>query len=1030
MITETMTGAFATTELVGRESELKTILERIQDQSKTRPCIIFLEGSGGIGKTRLLLEMIQRCKDRPSVKVSDPLMDAYHLRVHTPIQFVQDVYQSLTPLDDSFRKYERDARVLGNIRLSGEAVQVEEQVQAALDSFIEGLKSFVENKKQRVVVLLDTLERFAYGTGIPEVPQAAETWTWLTDHLKDLSNVILVVAGREEARPLLEGLDASIEILPITLDAFSLEEARAYFQAAAATARRNSAERVAKSLESLRPQEIEQAHALSGGRPILLALAADYVASGGLLQSLFDAARAAKDKTPQECFKDEILKRLLGLERLGEILRYMALTPKGLDADLLRIILDSHRRRLDIAEAHLREIEQFSFVKHRYDPREQTKTYFLHDEVYDMLKEAAFIARPEAGQDEKNDIYKKVIEHYEECFKTVRRDLGKLYMQIQAGGEQNIDWNELEALLSQRSESLLSLLYYRLRQDPPKGYRRWIRYDHEAVIGGDLEFALQLQLELSAYLRELAAGKEVRDQDWDDDLVRWSLRLAPVKRAWAMGKKDEILGEVQKIEAIYPQDLQDPLKKAMLLIWKAYALADSKPVEVSVEAGNILNSLKPMAEAEDEIRTWLAKMLMAFAHRIRGYAYRVQEQIDKAIADYRQAAVLLREVDLKIETATVNNDLGYALMLKGDSSDARSLVENALGLRSEMGLGAQVAASVNTLGIIDTYEGRYSEAVENSTKSLNLARAVKSKRRIGLALIALAEVTRRQAGFLTGEPIDKRLDRLNRAFEHAKEALAIFEELGAIARQVEALIEMGCARRDAVKLIRESGISTYSIEKFIEESQKALEKAAKLAVSLGAGQVHHRQVDALVNLAWLGFYAGESGEGILEDAEKQAEELLKSYELSEGRPKPEIFGSDEYQPLFSTQLGKLHVLRGHRVYAAHQDAWQVRLDHPTQKPDERKMEEFRRVYADLAREYFLGLEHSALYSPEYRDLRIAKQQIFDHLKVLRPENLKLFVKCLEDWEIYYGIPKPQMPDSDEPISQLRQMLVKRVLLAE
>lgn len=1022
MITETLTGAFATTELVGRETELKTILERIQDESKTRPCIIFLEGPGGIGKTRLLREMIQRCKDMPGVKISDPLIDAYHLRVHTPIEFVQDLYQSLTPLDDSFRKYERDARVLGNIRLSGEAVQVEEQVQTALDSFIEGLKSFVENKKQRVVILLDTLERFAYGTDIPDVPESAETWTWLTDRLKALPNVILLVAGREEARPLLRGLDASIEVLPISLDTFSLEEAQAYFQAAAATARRNSAERVARSLASLIPQEVEQAHALSGGRPILLALAADYVASGGLLQSLFDATRAAKDKTPQECFKDEILKRLLGLERLGEIIRSMALTPKGLDADLLRIILNLPRSRFDVAETHLLEIEQFSFVKHRYDPREQTKTYYLHDEVYDMLKGAAFIAFPAPGRDEKNEIYKRVIEYYEERFKMVRRALGDAYTQLQAGGESEIDWNELQALLSQRSETLLSLLYYRLRQNPPKGYRRWVRYDHEAVIGGDLEFALQLQLELSAYLRELAAGTEAQDQDWDGDLVHWSLRLAPVKRAWARGKSDEVLNEVQKIETAYPQDLQDPLKKAMLLVWKAYASADSKPQEACAEAGKILDSLKPVVEAKDEIHTWLAKMLMAFAHRIRGYAYRVQEQIEQAIADYRQAAVLLREVDLKIETATVNNDLGYALMLKGDSSDARSLAENALGLRSEMGLGAQVAYSVNTLALIDTYEGRYSEAIENATKALNLFRAVKNKRGIGLALIALAEATRRQCGALTGEPTDKRLDRLNRAFQHAEEALAIFEELGATSRQVEALIEMGCARRDAVRLIRESGISTYGAEKFIKASQDALEDAAERASLLvQSSQVHHRQVDALVNLAWLGFYAGDDGESIREEAEKRAEELLRAYELLPGKSQPEIFGKPDYQPLLSTQLGKLHVLRGHRIYAVHQAAWQVRLDHPTRKPDEKEMEKFRQVYADLAREYFLGLEHSALYSPEYRDLRLAKQQIFDRLKVLRAENLQVFEACLGELEQKHNLSDP---------SQLRQMLVKRALLAK
>ncbi|MEZ0397193.1 MAG: tetratricopeptide repeat protein [Anaerolineales bacterium] len=1018
MITETLTGAFATTELVGRQKELETILGRIQDTANSRPCIIFLEGPGGIGKTRLLTEIIRRCKYLPGVKVSDPLIDAYHLRVHTPIEFMQDAYQSLTPLGSSFREYEKHARVLRNIRLSGEAVQVEEQVRAVQDAFVQGLKPFVQDTKQRVVILLDTLERFAYGADIPDVPDKAETWTWLVGQLKELPNVILVAAGRSEARPLLDGLDASVEVLPISLNTFSLEEAREYFQAAAATARHNSAAHTAKLLESLKPQEIEQAHELSGGRPILLALAADYVANGYPLQTLFDEARAAKDKTPQECFKDKILGRLLSLESLGQILRFMALAPKGVDAELLRILLDLPYSRIEQAEARLREIEKFSFVKHRSDPRHQTITYFLHDEIYDMLKAAAFSAPFAAttGRDEKNEIYKKIIDYYEERFKIVRRELGDEYTQIQAVGEKTVDWDEMEALLAQRSETLLALLYYRLRQDPPKGYRRWLRYDHEAVIGGDLEFALQLQLELSAYLRELADGREARDAAWDDDLVHWSLRLTSVKRAWARGENAKVLEEVQKIEEAFPNDVGDVLKKAMLVVWKAYALAFTQPQATPQEITHSIEALEALTQEKDEIRSWLAKMFLAFAYRVRAYALWTQERGDNAIADYRRAAVLLRDVDLKIEMATVHNDLGYMLMLMGEASDAQSLVKNALELRGEMGLGAQVAASLNTLGIIDTYEGRYNEAIENSTKSLNLARAVRNKRRIGLALLAVAESTHRQCLEQPEVDVNTRLDTLNRVFEMANEALAIFEESGETLRQVEALIEMGCARRDAVKLVNESKTSFYGTEKFLREGRQILERAAEVAGKLGEpSRVHPRQVDALVNLAWLGFYAGDTGNDFGSRAEQDAKRLLESYELPEGKSEPEIRDKPDYQPLLSAQLGKLYVLKGHRFYDEHREELVRRI----------KTEEDRRIVEkacdELAGYYFLALEHNAFYGVESRGLRLAKQQVFDRLKALRTENLQVFEEGLREWEKRHNL---------DGKSHLRQMLVKRALLLE
>jgi tetratricopeptide (TPR) repeat protein len=703
---------------------------------------------------------------------------------------------------------------------------------------------------------------------------------------------------------------------------------------------------------------------------------------------------------------------LLNAPGLGEVLRCMALMPKGADVELLSAAMNISPAD---AKEYLRSIERFSFVKVRRSYQKQHKdTYFLHDELYALLQQAAFVGRQ--GFVEKQGIYQRVIECYEELFKAVGLRLADLYGVIQAGGKGEIDYTALSGLIAQRTEYLLAVLHYRLRENSPKGYRRWYRFDHEATISGDLLMSRQLQLEMQAYLQDRAKDAASDTDNLDLDLVRWSMLLRPVKHAWAMSQHRKVLEEARKLEETYTTEMKDVVKRAMLVTWKVYSLTYSDLLSVHGELSSVIFELKAYCtDPVDDTCRWLVQVLLAFAYRVRGYAYRLRGLINDAVKDYRQAAVLLRQVDLKIEMATVNNDLGFALALQGKWADARSLVEDALQMRSNLGLGVQVAYSLNTLARIDTYEGLYRDAIEHATKSLNLFRAMEHRRGVGMALTALAEATRRQSGILTGVEAQGRVDGLNRAYEMADEALSIFEETGERPRQVEALIEKGCARRNGVRLLGETRSLVFGRDRWINESRDALEKAAKLAQDAG---ILYRQVDALVNLAWLGYYVGgEDGNAVQKDAEKRAGILLKDYELPDGKPRPEIYNKPEYQPLLSTQLGKLHILRGHQAYTSNSMAWKERIE-----DIQRVSDPVREVYATLAREYFLGLEHSALYSAEYRDMHLTQQQIFGYLKVFRSQNLDLLVEFLGQLEKEYDIPSPG--------SQLRQLLVKRALLIE
>ena len=118
-------------------------------------------------------------------------------------------------------------------------------------------------------------------------------------------------------------------------------------------------------------------------------------------------------------------------------------------------------------------------------------------------------------------------------------------------------------------------------------------------------------------------------------------------------------------------------------------------------------------------------------------------------------------------------------------------------------------------------------------------------------------------------------DRLRTARDHAREAVEIFERLGESIRQAEALLEVGCACRDWVGQIKKRQSLVDPTETLIEESRNALWDAYHIA----DGVYLRYQLDAMVDLAWLGFYAEQ--DAIIEEGDKAAEALIPSgYRLS------------------------------------------------------------------------------------------------------------------------------------------------------
>lgn len=980
--TEQYTGLYATPELVGRRDILEKF-ERILRDPSPAPRLVFLHGVGGIGKTRLLQKVLEMARGVENCRVAEDVMDFYHIGLHTPMGLANAIFEILTPPFDCFQTYQSAYQAFNRARLSGNVVELEKLREDAINKFDQDLKQL--SAKQRVVLTLDTAERIVYGLKdwSEEIP-LADSWEWLVEHLPAWQNVTIFVAGREEAGPAIERMKAQtlVQVEDIEIGSFSLDESLEYFDKVAQLAEKKADYHLADRLKNLSSDHKRSVHAYSDGRPILLSLFIDYLGFPGeseIMEMLRQPLSKEIHETDRVRFETALFERLRQGE-LGETLIALGRVPKGADEELLAGLLNisfvEARRRLN-------EVRNLSVVK----IRPQDQRVFLHDEMYALLQRHVY-DWPYDGEKQKN-AFDSIKKYYKNQRNRISQHLNKLYAPVEEQGRESLDLGELEKTHKQYQTLLTEMVYYYLRSDLDHGFRTYYRFSHEAIMARDMLMDLQLQAELLSYLSRPPV--KPLERDISIEMILASLKVRPLARAWALSKYESGLTEGDKfIESVEKEwRTKFPVLLAAAYVWTASLHIMRGKGEDYAEAEAHLRDAYSLLP-EEEIRhplaeslypntmLWLKKAIAALADRVHGYLKRVHGFMKDAVSEYQKAAVLLREVDLRIEMAMVMNDMGFAQAELGAWHDARSNVSDALRLRRELGPRVPVALSLNTLAAIQVREGQYGDARENSERALSIFRSFSHKRGIGMALVTLAEATRRYAGTMPPLiPEAERIDLLRRARDYAREANTHFIETGEKSRQVEALIEIGCACRDWVWRLIQSPQPGDSIERLYRESRDALLEAAKLAEESG---LIYRKVDALVNLAWLEFYLLE-GEEIsekrpLSDVIQKTEDAIQSAEAS-FPPETELVKQPQVWP----QKGKLHMLKGHLSF--------YQLEQIRKKSPKGITKDIQEVLAEIAANYARSLDYSSHFAPDYQGIRQGKDGMAERLKRLNAAEMSV-----------------------------------------
>lgn len=1029
---ERYTGAWATPDLIGREAILQQIDAAIRDAPG--PSVVALHGPGGIGKTRILSDALTRQYAGP-IYPAKRLIDLYDIRYHSSLDLAAAIYESLdVTKGGDFRTFEKARDQQRKAQASGDVRQIATLTREALQAFVADLKRFAQN--QRVIIALDTLERVAYGASEQRPPfQVAPAWEWLVESLPAWGNVTLLIAGRNQIRHLFSALADQTQLTPVAITPFTEDETNAYLEAVAKAAEVADEQAVADTLRSLTPQRRHQVHEYAGGLPILLALLADYISIAGFgrLPEIFETG--ADLAHARALLEEQLIARMMEAGPIKDTLQILGRAPKGVDAGLL-----AHLLGISLDEAHNRldTIQRLSFVKVRGE------RFFLHDEMYAILQRQIYSAPDDAPEAER--VNNGIIQWHARQINRRHTSLDDLYAPIEqprraVGVAPHIDYDRIATVQQEIQQLLIDQLSYHLRLNPLEGFREYFRDTFYAVFTGNTMLDIQLQAEILAFLDERdPLGEQTYIDSLEREVVLGVTALRPIIRLYTENDYDGVVQEAQRLRRERPDILATAGRttEAALDVWEALArtgrskeeFQDSAATDRLLDAARYILTPVARSAAPDvsEARRWRAQSLLALMYHARGFSLRARGQTRPAIEAYRHAAALWRQVGVPICLAWTLNNLGFSESEEGNFQDGKVLVEESLAIRKELGERALIGLSFSTLSRVLILSGEYQSAVENAGRALRLFQAVEYRLGMGLAMRNLAEALRRSVR--RDDDPEKQARVLHEAREWSNSAYLLFKEIGDRPRQIEALIEEGCALRDLSGLRYDHPSSEDDLEQLVEESVQKQEQAALMAQETGNT---YRLVDAYVNIASVGVNVKRAD--LIQNGLTAARNaipddyLIKRSHLPDPQTNPNI----RNRQLF-TQIARIHMLIGNRMFEHFQ-----RL---AQSASAKHLNAASQEYADLAAlfidkppvplkraadaldravyHYALAFEYDRLYTPNDPRGVWAQNRVYSRIKDLSAEELKIIADAINRIEKDYSIRK----------SAMRELLERRTLLLE
>lgn len=705
--------AYPPKRLVGRKREKASICQAIKDGVQ----IIYVKGGPGIGKTRLLEETVSFVRDLPSPPIVLDIVDFYDTAMHGSLALEEELARQIQQRagEGAMKSF---LSALERYRV-GEAA--EDEVHAA---FTEVFNNWVG--KRRAVLRFDTAEFLEYGRDAPEVLEECEVLgeevpavKWLQERLPKLKRTTALIAARP-TRFLHQQLKSAYgeEMWQdISLDALPWEEALEYFRAS-------------EYGREIDEEMVKRIWLLTGGRPILLSLAIDWLARGMRVDEIYDAdveelSRLKEEggkawEEYQQRFEEALVSKIRLLATpLDAAVYYAARARKGFTAEMLRRMLkELSPRRIELtseeAEELLQRLSKLSFVKHPYGAR--PGWYFLHDEMYELLDR--YVWQPDyPGYTHQAETAKFMAEQIygerliAEAMKRVKE--AETYTAL---------------LKAQRRLNILRTeqLFYQLEANPADGYRLYDQLDTQAISQRNREWDDMLRIEILRFMRTLPErardGGLVEGFDPESgepiiaDFVNRDCRARWVHRFFARGK----FAKAERIACTLITNLHPDwggLWKARVLVGRGAALVrmgERKSTTVLREALEILNRQGLKGDP------WMIRHYIGTTYLYLGLQARAERDMKRAAEMNEKARKVFQENNEPIGEARASNNLAYVKTWLGEYAEAMQAAREAADLRRELGDIVGAGLSLNTLAIAEDRAGIYRRARTHAAEALSL----------------------------------------------------------------------------------------------------------------------------------------------------------------------------------------------------------------------------------------------------------------------------------------------------------------------